>query len=203
MSLRVEIVDYDARWPAMFAAEHARLAAAFEAASVRGVIEHMGSTSVPGLAAKPIIDVMVGLDEPAALDLTGEEPWRAYEDRDLEPRGSEAHVRLVRAVQALGYVYRGEAAIAGRLFFRRNTGSARTNHLHVAARGSDAWVNHLLFRDFLRAHPAAAEIYARTKRELAARLGHDRAAYTDAKTPLIRELMDQARTWADQTEREA
>lgn len=181
----------------MFEHERTGIATALDSTGHRAVIEHIGSTSVPGLAAKPIIDIMVGLVDPAAFDRAGEEPWRADQDRDIEPRGHTSHVRLVRALQALGYIYRSEADIPGRLFFRRNAGNKRSHHAHVVMHGGDEWEKHLLFRDFLRAHPQWAQVYADAKRKLAVTHSDDRVAYTDAKTPLIAELTGKARVWKD------
>ena len=186
----IQIVDADPGWPARYVAARAELAA------IPGVvaIEHVGSTAVPGLAGKPVIDLAAGVADPALLDVSAEEPWTATASHSLAPRGAAAHVALVVAITSLGYVYRGEADIPGRLYFRRDTAGVRTHHLHVALLGGAFWDDHLLFRDYLRAHPARAAAYAAVKRALAAALA-DRAAYTDAKGPFIRETMALARAW--------
>lgn len=164
----VVIVDYDPQWPARFEAERARIALAL--GSVDGVIaiEHVGSTAVPGLAAKPIIDIMIGVRE------------IAIGERCIEP------------MESLDYEYRGDAGIPGRHYFRK--GNPRSHHLHLIEHGSEFWVNHLLFRDELRSHPESAREYEALKRELAERHRFDRAAYTDAKNPFIASALARARS---------
>lgn len=173
----VVIVDYDARWPAYYEEERARIRA--EVGRVFLAIEHVGSTSVPGLVAKPIIDIMATV----------------YRLADAEER--------IPALEAIGYEYT-PPEIAGiperRYFDKRPPGEEpnsirgrSTHHLHVVELGGDFWVRHLLFRDWLRTHPADAEAYARLKRELAARFGADREGYTNSKGPFIRSIEERAR----------
>jgi GrpB-like predicted nucleotidyltransferase (UPF0157 family)/predicted acetyltransferase len=157
----VRVVDYDLGWPAQFAEERARLVSALGDAAA--AIEHIGSTAVAGLAAKPIIDIMVGLRR--------------------APLGEEHIV----AVTQLGYEYRGEFGIPGRQYFRR--GRPRTHQLHVVQHGSAFWETHLLFRDHLRAHPSEAERYAALKRELAGRFRESRASYSEAKGTFIEQVL--------------
>jgi GrpB-like predicted nucleotidyltransferase (UPF0157 family) len=157
----VRVVDYDPGWPAQFAEERARLVPALGDAAA--AIEHIGSTAVAGLAAKPIIDIMVGLRR--------------------APLGEEHIV----AVTQLGYEYRGEFGIPGRQYFRR--GRPRTHQLHVVQHGSAFWETHLLFRDHLRAHPSEAERYAALKRELAGRFRESSASYTEAKGTFIEQVL--------------
>jgi GrpB-like predicted nucleotidyltransferase (UPF0157 family) len=131
-------------------------------------VEHVGSTAVPGLDAKPVVDLLVGL-------------------------GSMGNAgRCVRPLEGIGYEHRGQAGVPGRLFFRKFRAGRRAYHLHVAEVGSEFWVEHLLFRDHLRAHPETAREYARLKHELAARAGGDRAAYTAAKGRFVRGVLERA-----------
>jgi GrpB-like predicted nucleotidyltransferase (UPF0157 family) len=153
----VWIVEPDPAWPARFEAERVRLTAAL--ADVRHAIEHCGSTSVPGLVAKPIIDVLLGLHD--------------WTDR----------ARAIQAIVGTGYEHRGEAGIPDREYFRR--GVPRAFQVHMVAWGSEFWRRHVLFRDRLRADPALAQAYAELKRDLAERFRNDRIAYTDAKGPFI------------------
>lgn len=164
----VVIADYDPAWPARFEAEKARIVGAIGAWVV--AVEHIGSTAVPGLAAKPILDIMVGLP---SLDCAAQ---------------------CIAPLQALGYEYvpEFEATIPERRYFRRKW-AGEAYHLHMVAVTSAFWERHLLFRDYLRTHPETARAYERLKRELAARFGHDRAAYTDAKTAFITAVEEQAR----------
>jgi GrpB-like predicted nucleotidyltransferase (UPF0157 family) len=134
----VVLVPYDEAWPSLFVEERARIERAL--GSWAEGIEHVGSTAVPGLAAKPILDIMVGV---GSL-------------RDAE--------QYIRPLEQLCYECRGEAGVPGRLFFRK--GDPRSHHLHVTEIGSEFWERHLVFRDYLRAHPGTAREYARIKQHL-------------------------------------
>lgn len=165
----VRIEPYDPRWPAMFEEDKRKILEAV--GEYVAAVEHVGSTSVPGLAAKPIIDVMAAVrslaDAPACVG----------------PLGS------------IGYEYvpEHEAVMPWRRFFRRGPRGAGTHHLHMVERPGEFWEVQLLFRDYLRAHAGAAAEYAKLKRELAAAHGPDRRAYTEAKTDFIESIIEQAR----------
>jgi len=162
----VRIVPYDPAWPSLFAAEAARLRAILDAAALPLALEHMGSTAVPGLAAKPVLDILGGY-----------------------PPG--AHVgAYVAALEAAGYVHRGEQGIPGREYFRR--GSPRAYHLHLAVRDGAFWREHLAFRDVLRARADVRDAYAALKRDLAGRHPRDREAYTEGKGDFVREVVARA-----------
>jgi len=165
----VVIVDFDRRWPALYERARAELLTAVGPWLV--AVEHVGSTAVPGLAAKPVIDIMAGL-------------------RSL---GAAAH--CIPRLQALGYEYVPpfEAELPERRYFRRNAGAVRTHQVHMVETSSEFWERHLLFRDYLRAHPETAAEYAALKRNLAARFRDQREAYTDAKGPFIRAVEARAR----------
>ena len=158
-SREVVVVDYDPSWPARYERERASIVEALGDV-MKGVagIEHVGSTAVPGLAAKAIIDIMVGI-------------------REL-PVGE----RCVQPLESLGYEYRGDAG-PGRYYFRK--GNPRSHQLHMDEHGSEFWQRHILFRDLLRKRPAVALEYAALKKELAVRYRTDRIAYMEAKTPFI------------------
>jgi GrpB-like predicted nucleotidyltransferase (UPF0157 family) len=128
----VVLVPYDEAWPSLFVEERVRIERAL--GSWVEAIEHVGSTAVPGLTAKPILDIMVGV---SSL-------------RDAK--------RCIGPLEQLGYEYRGEAGVPGRLFFRK--GNPKTHHLHVTEIGSEFWERHPVFRDYLRAHPETARNYA-------------------------------------------
>jgi len=168
----IVVADYDSAWPALFAALRAPVTAALGDLAV--AVEHVGSTAVPGLAAKPIIDLNVALR--AAADLP------------------EAITRLAR----LGYVHEGDKGIRGRATFAWPPQATR-HHLYVCAPDSAAYRQHLLFRDYLRAHPEAVVAYAALKRQLAARYRAQRDAYTQAKGPFVRAAMARAEEWARMT----
>jgi GrpB-like predicted nucleotidyltransferase (UPF0157 family) len=149
----IEIADYDPHWPVTAAAAAAAAAAAELRRALPGLfteLEHVGSTSVPGLAAKPVIDLM------AAVPALG-----AVTDREA-------------ALLALGY-WRLDTGMPGRLFYPRDRDGRLADHLHVVPAATWATRNELLLRDHLRGHPADARRYADLKRQLAAR-GKDPAA---------------------------
>jgi GrpB-like predicted nucleotidyltransferase (UPF0157 family) len=169
----IEIHDYDAAWPARFAEAGARLRDALGDVALR--IDHIGSTSVPGLAAKPIVDIQVSV---ARL-----EPVAPFRDP---------------LVGRLGLVYRAENPERTKRYFREAPGEPRT-HFHVRRAGSFAEQFALLFRDFLRVDQATAEEYAALKRVLAVEHRADRHAYTDAKAPFFWETIRRADAWAQRT----
>lgn len=163
---RLSIVDHDPAWAGAFASERELLATVFGDSAV--AIEHVGSTAVPGLPAKPIIDIAVEL----------------YDIEHLAGR--------IDDVEALGYAYRGDGLHPGRHFFRKPPDSEgfhrRTHNLHVHGLGHPDFVEVIAFRDYLSAKPGRAAEYAALKRRLAAR-GLDGMAYTDAKTAFIHDCL--------------
>jgi GrpB-like predicted nucleotidyltransferase (UPF0157 family) len=163
----IEVVAYDPRWPLQYQQERDRIAAALGENAV--AIEHVGGTAVPGLPAKPVIDIMVGVP-------------------DIE-RAGQAVAGLIN----LGYQYvpELESQLPERRYFRR--GTPETHHVHMVAVSSDFWEEHLLFRDYLRTHPQAAEEYGKLKRGLASRFRFDRDAYRAGKLPFIDTVVDAAR----------
>lgn len=172
-SLRViRIVDYDPGWPGRFAELGGRLRSALGGVALR--IDHIGSTSVPGLAAKPVIDIQVSVAQ-------------------LEPVGP-----FLAPLQSLGYVYRAGNTERTKRYFREPPGQPRT-HIHVRRAGSFSQQFPLLFRDYLRVSAATAAQYAAVKRRLAAQFPHDRVAYTDAKAAFCWEIIHRADDWAQQT----
>jgi GrpB-like predicted nucleotidyltransferase (UPF0157 family) len=158
----IVVVAYDPGWPVRFARLRDTLAAALGRLAVR--IEHVGSTAVPGLAAKPIIDLDVVIA--ARTDLPA----------------------IIERLRPVGYAHQGDLGVGGREAFVAPSGGP-SHHLYVCAADSAALARHLILRDLLRADPEAAGAYADLKRTLAARHRHDRAAYTDAKTAFIEALL--------------
>jgi GrpB-like predicted nucleotidyltransferase (UPF0157 family) len=159
----VELVEHDPSWAQLFEQERVRLAPIFGQHALG--IEHIGSTSVPGLCAKPVVDVLVGL-------------------RKLELDDGQ-----VKAMEGLGYEFLGEHGLPGRLFFRKHP---RTHHVHVVRFGGTHWERQLTFRDALRSDAEERQRYDEFKRKLAAE-GHPREVYTEMKTPFIREVEARAR----------
>jgi len=160
------VADYDERWPAYFE-ELAR--PVHEALADLGAeVEHVGSTSVPGLAAKPIVDI------------------------DVVVGASEDVPRAIERLRSLGYVYQGDKGIEGREAFMWPPG-ARRHHLYVVVRGSPPHVAHVEFRDYLRGHPDRAREYGALKKELAERHADDSLAYGEAKTEFVTGVLRAAR----------
>jgi GrpB-like predicted nucleotidyltransferase (UPF0157 family) len=185
MKDRFEIIDYQSRWPAEFAEIAAKLRRSF--AALAPAIHHMGSTSVPGLAAKDVIDLqitVVSLDPLApiqtALEAAG---YRLRPDieNDHVPIGADSDPALWRK--------RYGGAPDG----------ARRTHIHIRQVGLPNHRYALLFRDYLRASPSAAANYALVKRELAARHGDDVDAYYAVKDPVCDLILDAADRWAAAT----
>lgn len=164
----VEVVPYRAEWAATFAAWRERLWQRLQRSVER--IEHVGSTAVPGLVAKPVVDIQVSV-------------------RDVENEPT-----YVPAIESLGVALRSREP--GHRYFRPAGDQPRTLQLHVIEPGSDWEREHLLFRDFLRADKSTRDEYARLKLELAARYRDDRLAYNDAKTGFILDALGAAEEWA-------
>jgi GrpB-like predicted nucleotidyltransferase (UPF0157 family) len=167
----VIVVDPDPSWPAAFEREAARLREVLDGAALR--IEHHGSTSVPGLAAKPIIDIQVSVAHVDAETLA----------RRLEPLGY-AHVP-----------WPGDDDDYP--FFAKPADGFRTHHLHACMLGSDMERRHLAVRDYLRSHPDEARAYGDMKRALVVRCHGDRQCYVDGKDAFVKALEARALTWAD------
>jgi GrpB-like predicted nucleotidyltransferase (UPF0157 family) len=160
----VRLAPYTPEWHRLFEEERRSIEEAVGAYAL--AVEHVGSTSIPGLTAKPIIDIMLGVGELSEVE------------HCISP--------LVR----LGYVYKGENGLPERHFFAK--GEPRTHHIHLVQIDGAHWREHLLFRDYLRRHPSLAEEYAALKRRLAQQYHADRATYTDAKTPFITRVLELA-----------
>lgn len=167
----VEIVDYQPAWGVAFADLGVKLRRALGDVAIR--IDHIGSTAVPGLAAKPILDVQISV--------SSLEPVDAF-------RGP---------LEGLGFVYRASNPERTKRYFRESPGSRRT-HIHVRQAGSFAQQFPLLFRDYLRSHPDDAAGYAATKRRCAQRFRHDRQAYVKAKDSFVWQIIRHADAWAQQ-----
>jgi GrpB-like predicted nucleotidyltransferase (UPF0157 family) len=167
----IEIASYDETWPQRFVAWQSRLAEALSGTARR--IEHVGSTAVPGLRAKPVVDIQVSVE-------------------DLE-----AESGYVNPIEGLGVQLRSRDL--EHRYFRPFSGLPRDVQVHVCSFGSDWERRHLLFRDYLRANASARDVYAIAKEVAASRWSDDRIAYTEAKGGEIRELMSAAEAWARRT----
>lgn len=168
----VVIVAYDPAWPERFATLGGALREALGQVAVR--IDHIGSTAVPGLAAKPVLDVQISV---AAFD-----PLAAY----------------AGPLAALGFAHRADNPDRTKRYFREAPGSPRT-HIHVRRAGSWTEQQALLFRDYMRAHEYEARAYAELKRRLATLHRLDRHAYTEAKGDFIWAVLRRADAWSQAT----
>jgi GrpB-like predicted nucleotidyltransferase (UPF0157 family) len=161
---QIAIVDYDPVWPQRYETWQQKLRGALRVVAAR--IEHVGSTSVPGLPAKPVIDVQVSL-----IGLANEDSYvPPLEMLGLQLRSRDTHHR----------------------YFRPYPGRPRDIHVHVCETGSEWEFEHLRLRDYLRTHPEACDRYAEAKRLAAATWADDGLAYTDAKTEVILSILRSA-----------
>ena len=175
MSRIIEVVDYDPVWIAAFETEAATLNAVFGKRAIK--VHHIGSTAVPGLEAKPIIDILVVLDDTDDIN------------------------SFDRAMEDAGYRVRGECLDApipgtpGRFYFCKETNGVRSHHVHVCAKGHREIVDKLAFRDYLRAHSSKAAAYGKLKRRIAAQYRFDNIAYMQAKDGFVKTTLVEARRW--------
>ena len=159
MTQSIEIIEYNAAWSGQFLAERTILQTALAPWLVAN-IEHIGSTSVTGLAAKAVIDIMAPV---ASLE------------------GSWGAIKAAESVGYCFYPYKPDEMY----WFCKPSPELRTHHLHIVPLGSQTWVERLAFRDALRQNPELAQEYDALKRRLAQDFANDREAYTDAKAPFI------------------
>jgi GrpB-like predicted nucleotidyltransferase (UPF0157 family) len=157
----VRLVQYDERWPVLFATEASRIRAACRGLPI--ALEHVGSTAIPGICAKPVLDILAG--QPSSL----------------------SSVSYVQSFQRAGYEHRGDRGIAGHEFFRR--GQPRAYHIHLVEEGGTLWRQYLAFRDRLRSDAAAARGYDALKRQLARDYPRDRESYISGKAGFVREIL--------------
>lgn len=161
----VFLAAYDPLWPDEFRAEADRIRGVCDDLEVR--VEHIGSTAVPGLSAKPIIDILAGV------------PSRA----EREP--------YVQALKEIGYEHLGPWGIPGRNYFRR--GRPRSHLVHLVGWSGAFWRDHLLFRDYLRANPTVMREYEVLKRQLAITHAEDPRQYVADKSAFIQAVLRDAR----------
>ncbi|MFO8037675.1 MAG: GrpB family protein [Anaerolineales bacterium] len=139
-------------------------------------VHHIGSTAIPGIKAKPILDFLLVVKDLDALDQKNHE------------------------MESLGYTAKGERGIPGRRFFSKDTNGKRSHHVHAFQPNNSEIKRHLIFRDYLLTHPKDARDYESLKEELAARFPHRSGDYTEGKTGFIQETVVKARRWKRQQE---
>ncbi len=168
----IVISTYQPNWPELFDQEAAVIQNLI--GSYITIIEHIGSTAVPGLAAKPIIDMLIGINR--------------LSDSPL----------FIPPLQKLGYIYvpEHEVDLPERRYLYKQERGEDTFHLHMVEPQSDFFCRHLAFRDYLRTHPEAVGEYAALKIRLAGEFGSDRSGYTDAKTDFIHSIEHKAQRLA-------
>lgn len=172
---KVEVVPYLFEWKDLFKNEQAHLRHIFSQGEIK--IHHIGSTSVPGLSAKPIIDILIEVESLAVID------------------------SAMPALEKAGYQAKGENGIPGRRYFKKNNENGiRLFHVHAFAKGSPEIYRHLVFRDYLQAHPDEARKYGSIKERAAAGNPNDIGSYIHEKTPVIKELENRATEWRPSTD---
>ena len=168
----IVLVPYDSNWANAFTREAARLADSLGGVPLE--LHHIGSTAIPGLDAKPVIDILAVVPRVEMLD----------------DRGA--------AFESLGYEAMGEFGIVGRRYFRKNDHTGRRSHqIHGFSAGSANITRHLDFRDYLRAHSDARQAYAALKHRLAAECVDDMSCYSEGKSSFIRDVERRAAIWRD------
>ncbi len=171
---KVEVVPHDPRWRDAFEAEAKHVAAALGENVV--AIHHIGSTAIPGIHAKPVIDMLAEVRDIAEVD--GRSP----------------------AMESLGYQVMGEFGIPGRRYFRKDDQDGiRTHHIHAFEAGSEEAEHHLAFRDYMIAHPGDAQRYSELKWKLAAEYPQSMDGYMDGKDGFIKEMERRAAQWRRST----
>ena len=162
MVREIKVVPYDPEWPNLFKIEADRIAAVLDQQVV--AIHHIGSTAIPNISAKPIIDMLVVVQDIEKIDDFNEEMTKQ------------------------GYRPRGERGIPGRRFFIKGDDANRTHHIHIFQTGNPEIERHLNFRDYMIAHPEEAQAYGRLKEELTQRFPHDIEGYMAGKDGFIKEI---------------
>lgn len=172
---QVKVVPHDLRWRDAFDTEAGHVAAALGENIV--AVHHIGSTAIPGIYAKPVIDLLVEVKDIIEVDAQGS------------------------AMEALGYEVMGEFGIPGRRYFRKDgPGGIRTHQIHTFVAGSPEVKRHLAFRDYMIAHPGEALMYSELKRKLAEEHPRNMDGYIDGKDAFIKEMDRRAAQWrASQT----
>lgn len=168
MPRKIEVVDYNPDWAFRFALEKRGLQQLLGSLAIR--IEHIGSTSVPGLCAKPVLDIAIEVSDLTVLDSRREQ--------------------FVK----LGYLPKGENGIEGRRYFQKG-GDQRSHHIHAFLSGNEHLLNHLVFKAYLIAHPDIALQYGDVKKNAASHCDHDSRVYMAMKNTFIQTHLELARLW--------
>ncbi|MGX4670280.1 GrpB family protein [Cerasibacillus sp. JNUCC 74] len=165
---KVIVTPFQTEWKKTFLQEAERVQEVFKEELI--TIHHIGSTAVPGLAAKPTIDMMLVVISIWQVDL------------------------FIKDMETLGYIFLGEYGLKGRRYFYKGE-DEHTHHVHIFQKDSDEVKRHLAFRDYLITHPETAEKYGKLKLKLAAQYPNDIAAYIQGKNNFVKEVEQQALKW--------
>lgn len=165
---RIEVIEYDSEWPHLFEVEKNLLISSLPIKNLW--VHHIGSTAVYGLAAKPVIDILLEVDKLEILDRHNE------------------------IFESIGYECKGEFGITGRRYFQKG-GDKRSHHLHAFCQGSEDAIRHLAFKEYLLAHPLIADEYASIKRIAAENCSNNITAYCDGKDEFIKSHEEIALAW--------
>jgi GrpB-like predicted nucleotidyltransferase (UPF0157 family) len=171
MARKIKVLPHDPNWSKLFKAEANKLAAVLGQEVI--AIHHIGSTAIPNISAKPIVDILVEVYDIEQIDEFNEEMMK------------------------LGYQPKGEFGIPGRRFFIKGDDSTRTHHVHTFQTGHPRIERYLNFRDYMMAHPEEAQAYSRLKEKLAQRFPEDIKGYMAGKDRFIKETDRKARAWRE------
>ena len=160
----VILKDYNKEWSKLFDKEAKLISSIISNYLVN--IQHIGSTAIPGIVAKPIIDIAIGIDDLSNIK------------------------QIITLLEEGGYEYRGEQGIPDRHLFVKGNEECRTHHIHVMVNTSYEWKKHILFRDYLKSNPKVAKQYSELKKRLAAKFEFDREKYTNGKEEFILGILE-------------
>lgn len=163
----VKLRKYDSEWKNLYEKE-SRLITTRISDYIEN-IQHIGSTAIPGVVAKPIIDILLAINSIANIE------------------------KIKDPLDSIGFIYRGEQGIPDRHLFVKGGKDFRTHHLHVVEKSHYEWSKHILFRDYLLKYPKEVEAYSNLKQELLRKYEFDREKYTDGKSDFISEILEKAR----------
>ncbi len=163
----VKLSKYDPEWKTLFEEESNKLLTV--ASDYLEDVQHIGSTAIPGIVSKPIIDILAAINSLSNIS------------------------KIIKPLEQLDYIHRGEQGIPNRHLFVKGGEDYRTHHLHVVEKEHSEWPKHILFRDYLRSHPLEAQEYSKLKQDLLKKYEFDREQYTDSKSDFIKKILEKAK----------
>ena len=162
----VELKPYNPKWKEIYREESELISTTIHEYLVD--IQHIGSTAIPNIVAKPIIDIAVALDSLENIE------------------------KIIKPLKEIDYIYRGEQGIPDRHLFVKGGEEFRTHHMHIMHKSHYEWKKHLFFRDYLLNHPEEVKKYSELKLQLEKKFKEDRASYTESKSEFIEIILDKA-----------